>query len=229
MLTGTTVEQWDTMLYFKDTSSPQEYDQAIFRLQNQYIRTLFCEDKIIKENLKPQTLLVDFDPNRLFRMQEQKSLIYNVNTENNGNSKLKDRIEAELRISPIIMMNKDKIHQVTSMDILSAISDYNNKRSISDEVTDIPVDLSILNDKDIRKTIEQQAAFNSGEGLTIKSNEDDGDELDFDQIDKEINKENDKSRNLKNTTNHEANSTQNHDIKELESKIRTYYEVHPVK
>lgn len=224
MLTGTTVEQWDTMLYFKDTSSPQEYDQAIFRLQNQYIRTLFCEDKIIKENLKPQTLLVDFDPNRLFRMQEQKSLIYNVNTENNGNSKLKDRIEAELRISPIIMMNKDKIHQVTSMDILSAISDYNNKRSISDEVTDIPVDLSILNDKDIRKTIEQQAAFNSGEGLTIKSNEDDGDELDFDQIDKEINKENDKSRNLKNTTNHEANSTQNHDIKELESKIRTYYQ-----
>ena len=36
MLTGSTVEQWDTMLYFKDTSSPQEYDQSIFRLQNQY-------------------------------------------------------------------------------------------------------------------------------------------------------------------------------------------------
>ena len=33
MLTGSTVEQWDTMLYFKDTSSPQEYDQSIFRLQ----------------------------------------------------------------------------------------------------------------------------------------------------------------------------------------------------
>ena len=26
MLTGSTVEQWDTMLYFKDTASPQEYD-----------------------------------------------------------------------------------------------------------------------------------------------------------------------------------------------------------
>ena len=34
MLTGSTVPQWDTMLYFKDTSSPQEYDQAIFRLQD---------------------------------------------------------------------------------------------------------------------------------------------------------------------------------------------------
>jgi len=33
MLTGSTVPQWDTMFYFKDTASPQEYDQAIFRLQ----------------------------------------------------------------------------------------------------------------------------------------------------------------------------------------------------
>ena len=60
MLTGSTVEQWDTMLYFKDTASPQEYDQSIFRLQNQYVRTLSSENGFIKENLKPQTLLVDF-------------------------------------------------------------------------------------------------------------------------------------------------------------------------
>lgn len=38
MLTGTTVEQWDTMIFLKDTASPQEYDQAVFRLQNQYVR-----------------------------------------------------------------------------------------------------------------------------------------------------------------------------------------------
>ena len=31
MLTGSTVPQWDTMLYLKGTASPQEYDQAIFR------------------------------------------------------------------------------------------------------------------------------------------------------------------------------------------------------
>ena len=109
MLTGSTVPQWDTMLYFKDTASPQEYDQSIFRLQNQYVRTLSSDKGFIKENLKPQTLLVDFDPDRLFRMQEQKSLIYNVNTDENGNSKLKERIIEELRISPIIMMNHNKM------------------------------------------------------------------------------------------------------------------------
>ena len=67
MLTGSTVPEWDTMLYLKDTASPQEYDQAVFRLQNQYIKT-YVDDSgdTIKYNMKPQTLLVDFMPNRMF-------------------------------------------------------------------------------------------------------------------------------------------------------------------
>ena len=31
--------------------------------------------------MKPQTILVDFDPNRMFVLQEQKSQIYNFNTD----------------------------------------------------------------------------------------------------------------------------------------------------
>lgn len=89
MLTGTTVPQWDTMLYLKGTVSPQEYDQAIFRLQNQYITTFKDESgKSMKYNMKPQTLLVDFDPNRMFVLQELKSQFYNVNTAVQGNSQI---------------------------------------------------------------------------------------------------------------------------------------------
>ncbi len=44
MLTGSTVPEWDTMLYLKDTSSPQEYDQATFRLQNQFVDKYYSED-----------------------------------------------------------------------------------------------------------------------------------------------------------------------------------------
>ena len=112
MLTGTTVPQWDTMLYLKNTASPQEYDQAIFRLQNQYITTFKDESgKTIKYNMKPQTLLVDFDPNRMFVLQELKSQFYNVNTAVQGNSQLKERIAKELEISPIIVLNKNKLQQ----------------------------------------------------------------------------------------------------------------------
>ncbi|MDK4521808.1 Eco57I restriction-modification methylase domain-containing protein [Fusobacterium necrophorum] len=222
MLTGSTVEQWDTMLYFKDTSSPQEYDQSIFRLQNQYIRTLSSANGFIKENLKPQTLLVDFDPDRLFRMQEQKSLIYNVNTEENGNSKLKERIVEELRISPVIMMNHNKIKEVDATNILEAISEYNNQRSVSDEVLDIPVDLSILNDETIRKVIEQQAEFNSKKGLTIDPNQGEGDDFDIDEAGEEV--ENSEGNQEKPESKDYTEEKSDKEIEKLEGQIKTYYQ-----
>lgn len=222
MLTGSTVEQWDTMLYFKDTSSPQEYDQSIFRLQNQYVRTLSSANAFIKENLKPQTLLVDFDPDRLFRMQEQKSLIYNVNTEKNGNSKLKERIAEELRISPIIMMNHNKIKEVDATNILEAISEYNNQRSVSDEVLDIPVDLSILNDETIRKAIEKQAEFNSKQGLTIVPNQGEGNELDIDEAGEGV--ENSEGNQEKTESKDCAEENNDKEIEKLEGQIKTYYQ-----
>lgn len=222
MLTGSTVEQWDTMLYFKDTSSPQEYDQSIFRLQNQYVRTLSSANGFIKENLKPQTLLVDFDPNRLFRMQEQKSLIYNVNTEENGNSKLKERIVEDLRISPVIMMNHNKIKKVDATNILEAISKYNNQRSVSDEVLDIPVDLSILNDETIRKAIEQQAEFNSKQGLTIDPNQGEGDEFDIEEAGDEV--ENSEENQEKPESKDYTEEKSDKEIEKLEGQIKTYYQ-----
>ena len=222
MLTGSTVKQWDTMLYFKDTSSPQEYDQSIFRLQNQYIRTLSSKKGFIKENLKPQTLLVDFDPDRLFRMQEQKSLIYNVNTEENGNSKLKKRIVEELRISPVIMMNHNKIKEVDATNILEAISEYNNQRSVSDEVLDIPVDLSILNDETIRKAIEQQAEFNSKQGLTIVPNQGEGDELDIEKSGNEVDNSEENQEKLESKDYIEEKGDK--EIEKLEGQIKTYYQ-----
>lgn len=222
MLTGSTVEQWDTMLYFKDTSSPQEYDQAVFRLQNQYVRTLSSEKGFIKENLKPQTLLVDFDPDRLFRMQEQKSLIYNVNTEENGNSKLKERIIEELRISPVIMMNHNKIKKVDATNILEVIGNYNNQRSVSDEVLDIPVDLSILNDENIRRVIEQQAEFNSKQGLIINPNNGEGDDLDLDEASKEVKNSGEDKEKTENKIYTDKKSDEN--IEKLLGQIKTYYQ-----
>ena len=178
MLTGSTVEEWDTMIFLKETASPQEYDQATFRLQNQYVRTLVSGDEIIKENLKPQTLLVDFHPNRLFVLQEQKSLIFNVNTDERGNLRLKELLDDEIRISPIIVLNENQIQQVTSTDILEIISEYNSERSISDETTDIPIDMSLLHDELIKSIIERQPDFNSKAGLSFSAH--DGEETEFD-------------------------------------------------
>lgn len=182
MLTGSTVHEWDTMLYLKDTASPQEYDQAIFRLQNQYIK-VFKEPNgdVVKFNMKPQTLLVDFNPNRMFQMQEHKSQIYNVNTESNGNSKLEDRIRRELEISPIVVMNNNKIIQVQPADILDAIRKYSSSRSVFDEATTISIDYSLLEIESIKAEIEKQGQIGSRKGIEIKPSLGEGDELDIDE------------------------------------------------
>lgn len=186
MLTGSTVEEWDTMIYLKDTASPQEYDQAIFRLQNQYIKKYIDDNgNEIKYNMKPQTLLVDFDPNRMFAMQEQKAQIYNVNVDEAGNSKLEERLREELRISPIITMNSDKIERVEASDIIAAISEYSKNRGVAEETLEIPVDLTLLDIDLIYNTISNENELGSKEGLTIKANQGDGQEIEFDSKEEE--------------------------------------------
>lgn len=181
MLTGSTVREWDTMIFLKDVSSPQEYDQAIFRLQNQYVTTYKDESgNTIKYNMKPQTLLVDFDPNRMFFMQEQKSKIYNVNTNERGNDELETRLKRELEISPIIVINKGKIAQVTPTNIMDAVRDYSANRTVMDEATAVPIDFELLKDPNLLEIIKDLDPINNTKGLNIKPNEGDGDDYDED-------------------------------------------------
>ena len=181
MLTGSTVAQWDTMLFLKDTASPQEYDQAIFRLQNQFVKK-YVDDAgcVIQYNMKPQTLLVDFMPDRMFRMQEQKSQIYNVNVDDAGNSRLEERIREELRISPIIVMNSEKMEQVQASDILQAVSEYSKTRGVAEETAEIPVDLSLMDIPTISSAIEQENELGSKAGFTVKAHDGEGGGSDLD-------------------------------------------------
>lgn len=225
MLTGSTVEQWDTMIFLKDTSSPQEYDQAVFRLQNQYVRS-FKDDsgEEIKYNMKPQTLLVDFDPHRMFIMQEQKSLIYNVNTDSSGNQHLKDRMESELTISPIITINKGKIQQVTATDIMAVVSKYSSSRGVKDEANDIPVDDNLFDIEAIKVEIERQAELGSKGGLKTEAHQGEGTELDDNDDDNQNNASNSSDNDTTGTASEESSSSDlEDDLQALRNKFKTYY------
>lgn len=222
MLTGSTVEQWDTMLYLKDTASPQEYDQATFRLQSQHVRELTSRSSgdTIKENLKPQTLLVDFDPMRLFQMQEQRSLLSNVNSDDSGNASLADRLDEDLRISPVITMNSNRLSAVEATNILEAVSQYNLSRSIADEARDVPVDLGLLDNDLIRQVIERQAELGSRAGLSISAVEGDETDLDVDE-----GEPTDADGTDSGSTGASGGSADNSvDIRVLERKLQTYYQ-----
>lgn len=221
MLTGSTVEQWDTMLYLKDTVSPQEYDQAIFRIQNQYIKTYKDdEDNEVRYNMKPQTLLVDFDPNRMFRLQELKSQFYNVNVDKNGNLKLEQRIKEELQISPIIVLNNNKIKEVTPANVLDAVREYSKSKSVLEEAVDIPFDMSLLDDPILKEEIENLKEIDASKGLEFKPvGEEDEDDFDIPSPDDDTHK-NKKDRD--DTDKGNDNSKQD-DIESLEKKLSAYY------
>lgn len=181
MLTGSTVREWDTMIFLKDASSPQEYDQAIFRLQSQYVKTIKSEDgEEIRYNMKPQTLLVDFDPTRMFVMQNRKSLISNVNTSIRGNEELATRLQRDLEISPIILLNKGKLQQVVPTNIIDAVRQYSANKSIMDETTDVIVDDGVFDDATLKTLIEKETEFStSGNVFKTKPNEGEGDDVDI--------------------------------------------------
>ena len=228
MLTGNTVEEWDTMIFLKDTASPQEYDQAIFRLQNQYVVTYEdAEGRTIKYNKKPQTLLVDFDVDRMFRLQELKSQFYNANTDANGNEKLEARLRRELEISPIICLNKDKLHQVTSANIMDAVREYSQSRSVIDEATDIPVDDNILTDTEILSIIRDLIPIDSKKGITFKPTKEEGDDIDADNGGNTDSCEGDNSGGSDDSQSGDGTETQpqpSQDVaKELAKKLQTYY------
>lgn len=182
MLTGNTVPQWDTMLYLKESSSPEEYDQAVFRLQNPYIdEYIFTEsydsdseedkrERIVKFNMKPQTILVDFNPDRMFRLQERKSLIFNINKEQIGNNLLKKRIDDELKISPIIVLDHNKLREISSTDIMDAVREYASTRSIIEEAGEIPVDELIIRNPELNKFIQTLNPIDAKKGLKSKAN-----------------------------------------------------------
>lgn len=227
MLTGSTVEQWDTMLYLKDTASPQEYDQAIFRIQNQYIKIYKDEEgNEVKYNMKPQTLLVDFDPNRMFRLQELKSQFYNVNVEKNGNLKLEQRIKEELQISPIIVLNNNKIKEVTPANILDAVREYSKSKSVLEEAIDIPFDTSLLNDPILKEEIEKMKEIDASKGLEFKPLEDGEDDIDL-PTSSETSDSNSKDEletdNEDNGKDNKKESTEQEILKSLEKKLSAYY------
>ena len=113
-------------------------------------------------------------------MQEQKSQIYNVNVDEAGNSRLEERIREELRISPIIVMNSDKMERVQAADILHAVSEYSKTRGVAEETAEIPVDLSLMDIAAIRAAIEQENELGSKAGFSTKAHEGEGEGSDLD-------------------------------------------------
>lgn len=220
MLTGSTVPEWDTMLFLKDTSSPQEYDQATFRIQNPYIKGVEQDQGkgLIKVNMKPQTLLVDFDPARMFRMQEARSEYY-MGDDGNGNNSLKQRIQDDLEISPIIQISEDHLTRVEASSVIKAVREYSKSRSVLDEASMIPSDDVLLDDINIRTVIGALEALNNKKGLEFNPFEGEGDSTALGSLKKLLESIKEKNSNGSNKKTDERES----EDELLRKKLKTFY------
>lgn len=173
MLTGVTVPEWDTMIMLKDTKSPQEYDQAIFRIQNQFVEereeVKSGGTKILKIDKKPQTILVDFDPIRMFTLQGVSSRI----TDNirKDEQSLEESIKEELGYFPIITYNADKLVKVEPTDLIQLITQYNNNKSIIERVQSVAFDKGLLYQQELLNYIRAQSQKTTENKLDVKAHD----------------------------------------------------------
>ena len=182
MLTGVTVKEWDTMIMLKNTHSAQEYDQAVFRIQNQYVKEYESTDgKILKKDMKPQTILVDFDPMRIFEIQGTSSNI--VSAVSNKSESFENALQTELKYFPIVTYNGRSLVKVEPNNIVEIITQYNSQKSILDEAGSIKLDTDILSDEYITAFIKSQSKLGLTNSLTADAHK--GQETDIQDTDAE--------------------------------------------
>ena len=177
-------------------------------------------NRIIKRDMKSQTILVDFDPVRMYTLQHKKSLIANINKAERGNEVLDAKIKRELEIAPIIFMNHSKLGRVEAQDIVDTIRNYNANKSMMDETFDIEIDQRIFEDDSIRSIIEKQPEV-TAKGIkfdvSVYGSEDDGDDIDTLETQAAGDTEPQNAEKADNPQNEEVDS------KKLATKLQGYY------
>ncbi len=227
MLTGSTVKEWDTMIFLKDTSSPQEYDQAIYRLQSQYVKKIKWDanskkpdgkEEYVGRDMKPQTLLVDFDPSRMFRLQYSNAVIANAAVDGKkGNDAIKDTLKQDVTISPIIYVNRGEIEQITESDIVDKIRQYNNDKSVLEEARDVFIDEGLLVFDELKNIISQQAE------ITDLKNIFEHDPYEGEGADMDIDTDSGDDKSKSKSKNNPKPTSEDDERKLLGRKLQTYY------
>ena len=217
MLTGVTVKEWDTMIMLKNTHSAQEYDQAVFRIQNQYVKEYEATDgSIIKKDMKPQTILVDFDPMRIFEIQGTSSNI--VSAVSGKDESFEESLKTELKYFPIITYNGKNLVKVEPNNIVEIITQYNSQKSILDEAGSITLDTDILSDEYISTFIKAQSKLGLTNALTADAHK--GQESDIEEPEENIQNTSEEENDIGDTTPENGEQTSDVSDNDLIEKFR---------
>ena len=210
-LTGVSVPLWDAMFYMKDTASPQEYDQAIFRLCTRNVgNATYTDENGVEQKQKicrkANVYLIDFKVDRMYNMMVNSAVSQcgADKAKKHNIEEVKELINKSIEQVPTYVDSVydtngkhilNGIHEITADDLLKQYVKYNRERSIEDSI-DLKQFNSFLDNLDNMKYIQRWS-----EGLlnqTKLEQKEGSDELPVDDkgFDSAVDKAQEKSGNI---------------------------------
>ena len=108
--TGVTVKPWTGILMLRNTTSPETYFQAAFRVQSPWTTTDEEGEEVI---LKPFCYVFDFAPNRALRLVEEYSCQLNV-----AESNPEKKVEEFIKFLPILAFDGSSMKEIDAAGVL---------------------------------------------------------------------------------------------------------------
>ena len=143
-LTGVSLPVVDSMIYLKDSHSPQEYDQNIFRLCTRYVKKVKDahgdEPKYV--NMKDNVYLIDFNIANMFTMLNNSARMKAAAEGNPTTERIKELMDQDLKTVPVFAEDAarneilGKMESITTSDLMKFYTGYNSKKSISEIAND---------------------------------------------------------------------------------------------
>lgn len=187
-LTGVSMPCVDSMIYLKNASSPQEYDQNIFRLCTRRVKkvsNLDNKSRSKKVNMKDNVYLIDFNIGNMFNMLANSAKMKAAAEGDPRAETIEKYMKQDLGATPIFCEDKGgkeilgKMHEITSKDLMEIYTKYNKNKSISDMVND---DIDLFDKMFINKKFQDIISNLEIDGdkskLSLDVNDEDGEDLD---------------------------------------------------
>ena len=154
MMTGVSIPLLDSMIYLRDSSSPQDYDQAIFRLCTRNVKDIEGADEGMpkKVNMKENVYLIDFNISNMFNMVANSARMKAAAEGNASTSRIEELIKDDLEATSLFAERGGDIvntmHQLSVKDMLEIYTRYNANKSIADIANDdINMFIGLFEDK----------------------------------------------------------------------------------
>jgi hypothetical protein len=114
LTTGVTVRPWTGIFMLRNSSSPETYFQAAFRVQSPWaIKNPDSKSPNKEEIIKEECYVFDFAPNRTLRQIQEYSINLNINESNP-----EKKVEEFIHFLPVLAYDGSSMHQLNAGEVL---------------------------------------------------------------------------------------------------------------